>query len=111
MNEGKHTPGPWKFEPARERLAEWMIARGFATGHGDTLDALLAELSWQIEEVRQRAAAAPELLETVIAYRLHHKLMLNVTDDTDCPCKICQMAEAVIRKASIRGFRLICNFS
>ena len=33
-----------------ERLAEWMIANGFATGHGDTIDALLQELRWQISE-------------------------------------------------------------
>ena len=34
---------------AREKLAAWMIAYGFATGHGDTMDDLLAELSEQIK--------------------------------------------------------------
>ncbi len=52
----------------------------------------------QMVAIIDRATAAPELLETVIAYRLHHKLMLQIADDTDCPCKICQMAEAVIAK-------------
>jgi hypothetical protein len=34
----------------REKLAAWMIQRGFATGHGDTIKDLLKELEWQIEE-------------------------------------------------------------
>jgi hypothetical protein len=34
----------------REKLASWMIGRGFATGHGDTTEDLLAELEWQIEK-------------------------------------------------------------
>jgi hypothetical protein len=54
-----------------------------------------ADCKWLYAKAEQHA----ELLETVIAYRLHHKLLLNVTDDVDCPCKICQMAEDVIRKA------------
>lgn len=33
-------------------LAAWMIAQGFATGHGDNLGDLLGELAWQIEEIR-----------------------------------------------------------
>ena len=37
-----------------EQLAAWMIHHGFATGHGDTFDDLLAELAWQIEELRGR---------------------------------------------------------
>jgi hypothetical protein len=34
----------------RENLAAWMIERGYATGHGDTVEDLLKELDWQIEE-------------------------------------------------------------
>ena len=34
----------------REKLAKWMISRGYATGHGDTIEDLLRELDWQIEE-------------------------------------------------------------
>ena len=40
----------------REKLAQWMIKHGFATGHGDTMDDLLKELTWQIEERVQRAS-------------------------------------------------------
>ena len=32
------------------KLAAWMIKRGYATGHGDTIEDLLAELDWQIKE-------------------------------------------------------------
>ena len=34
----------------RNKLAAWMIERGYATGHGDTIKDLLKELEWQIEE-------------------------------------------------------------
>ena len=34
----------------REKVAAWMIERGYATGHGDTTEDLLRELEWQIEE-------------------------------------------------------------
>ena len=41
----------------REKLAAWMIERGYATGHGDTIEDLLKELEWQIAE-REREACA-----------------------------------------------------
>jgi len=34
----------------RNKLAAWMIQHGYATGHGDTTEALLQELDWQIAE-------------------------------------------------------------
>ena len=34
----------------RNKLATWMIERGYATGHGDTTEDLLKELDWQIDE-------------------------------------------------------------
>ena len=34
----------------RNKLAAWMIERGYATGHGDSTEDLLKELEWQIEE-------------------------------------------------------------
>ncbi len=34
----------------RQKVAQWMIDRGYATGHGDTIEDLLRELDWQIEE-------------------------------------------------------------
>ena len=32
----------------REKVAAWMIQRGYATGHGDTTEDLLKELDWQV---------------------------------------------------------------
>ena len=34
----------------REKVAQWMMAQGYSTGHGDTLENLLAEIEWQIED-------------------------------------------------------------
>ena len=34
----------------KEKLAQWMIQRGYATGHGDSIEDLLQELDWQIAE-------------------------------------------------------------
>ena len=35
-----------------ELLAKWMIHHGFTTGHGDTIEGLLNELSWQIADMK-----------------------------------------------------------
>ena len=34
----------------REKVARWMIKRGYATGHGDSIEDLLKELDWQVQE-------------------------------------------------------------
>ena len=34
----------------RNKLAAWMMAQGYATGHGDTIEDLLSELDWQVKE-------------------------------------------------------------
>jgi NAD(P)H-dependent flavin oxidoreductase YrpB (nitropropane dioxygenase family) len=39
----------------REKVAAWMVAHGFATGHGDTLEDLLRELSPQIKDLRKQS--------------------------------------------------------
>jgi len=39
----------------REKVAQWMIQRSYATGHGDALEDLLAELDWQITDDWNRA--------------------------------------------------------
>ena len=46
------TPQPQEFvcSTDKEKLAQWMIQRGYATGHGDTVEDLLNELDWQIAE-------------------------------------------------------------
>ena len=48
----------------RNKLAAWMIERGFATGHGDSIEKLLEELEWQIEEsVRNEREACARLCD------------------------------------------------
>lgn len=41
----------------RNKLAQWMMAQGYATGHGDTMEQLLKELEWQIRERERKACA------------------------------------------------------
>jgi hypothetical protein len=46
-------------EPTRQTatmlVANWMMSRGYATGHGDTVDDLLCELEGQVKEHAARA--------------------------------------------------------
>ena len=35
-------------QPTRSVLADWMIERGYATGHGDTIEDMLGELEAQV---------------------------------------------------------------
>ena len=44
-------------EAEREKVAAWMMARGYATGHGDSVEDLLQELDWQIREQEREACA------------------------------------------------------
>ena len=37
-----------------EKLAQWMMERGYATGHADTIEDLLQELDWQIREQAEK---------------------------------------------------------
>jgi hypothetical protein len=41
----------------REKVANWMMQRGYATGHGDTTEDLLQELEWQVRESEREACA------------------------------------------------------
>lgn len=44
-------------EKEREKVAAWMIKKGYATGHGDTIEDLLTELEWQAVEKEREACA------------------------------------------------------
>ena len=89
--EVNHTAGPWHVHDGDNRFlfvdsqTEGSVCKIAVNGHSEANAHLIA--------------AAPELLEVLVAYKFHHKLLLQVTSDVDCPCKICQMADAVIRKA------------
>ena len=48
----------------RNKLAAWMIERGYATGHGDTVEDLLKELEWQIDErIRNEREVCAKFIE------------------------------------------------
>ena len=41
----------------RNKVAQWMMNQGYATGHGETVEDLLKELRWQIQENEREACA------------------------------------------------------
>lgn len=41
----------------RNKLATWMMEKGYATGHGDTIEDMLKELDWQIRESERKTCA------------------------------------------------------
>jgi hypothetical protein len=45
-------------------LSKWMLDNGFATGHGDSIEALLNELRWQVNELREKTQAAKAIPQT-----------------------------------------------
>ena len=47
----------------KEQLAAWMIANGFATGHGDTTADLLKELTGQVAALRSQLELFREAFE------------------------------------------------
>lgn len=44
-------------EKEREVVANWIMGKGFATGHGDSIVDLLDQLEWQIIEKEREACA------------------------------------------------------
>jgi hypothetical protein len=50
----------------REKLAAWMMRQGYATGHGDSIEKLLEELEWQIEErIRNEREVCAKVCEDI----------------------------------------------
>ena len=75
----------------KERLAAWMMRQGFATGHGDTTEELLEELSWQVAEIK---AQRDELLEA-----LCYLLQTSTGESHDQWLQAMDQARAAILKA------------
>ena len=51
----------------RNKVAQWMIRRSYATGHGDSVEDLLKELEWQVKEAEREACA--KIAETAEPYQ------------------------------------------
>ena len=50
----------------REKVAAWMMQCGYATGHGDSIEKLLEELEWQIEErIRNEREACAKVCDVL----------------------------------------------
>jgi len=65
----------------KEKLAQWMIAKGYATGHGDTIEDLLNELDWQIAENWNRALIAGITTEREACAKVVEILIPEQTED------------------------------
>ena len=51
----------------KEKVSQWMMDKGYATGHGDSIVDLLQELEWQVAE-REREACAKVCEDINIEY-------------------------------------------
>jgi hypothetical protein len=72
--EGMVTVGHMRQQIAAERnkLAHWMMAQGYATGHGDTTEDLLQELDWQITESWSKVVVASVEAEREACAKVAH---------------------------------------
>lgn len=61
-------------EKERELVANWLMRKGFATGHGDTIVDMIDELEWQVAE-REREACA----EICDVLAVHPEYASNIT--------------------------------
>ena len=53
----------------REKVAQWMMRQGYATGHGDSIEKLLEELEWQIEErIRNEREACAKVCDVLAVH-------------------------------------------
>lgn len=61
----------------REKVARLMLDQGIATGHGDTIDDLLATLSAEIDDLQ----AARRALDESVKLQSHYAELLNYYDE------------------------------
>lgn len=64
----------------KETLARWMMQHGYATGHGDTMEDLLAELDIQIVENWNRALINGVKTEREACAKLCDEMHSNAED-------------------------------
>ena len=76
----------------REKVAQWMMQRGYATGHGDTIEDLLAELDWQIAENWNRAMINGMKTEREACAKVCDELVLEHPGRADLTAKQCATA-------------------
>jgi hypothetical protein len=68
----------------RENLAAWMMRQGYATGHGETVEDLLKELTWQIQEnEREACAKVAESFDPNMRWSNYGKYIANTIRNTN----------------------------
>ena len=65
----------------KEKLAQWMIRSGYATGHADSMEDLLQELDWQIADAWNRALIAGITTEREACAKVVEILIPEQTED------------------------------
>ena len=64
----------------RNKLAAWMMSQGYATGHGDSIEKLLEELEWQIEErvINEREVCARVCEDAISSNQVGKNVCINL---------------------------------
>lgn len=66
----------------RNKMAAWMTAKGYATGHGDTIEDLFKELEWQVaERVREACAKVCDELHPKLTTRRAAEIIRAMRQD------------------------------
>jgi hypothetical protein len=99
--------------PLLETLARWMIANGFTTGHGDTVEDLLRELAWQVKELRQAQATSVnpqpsdrERAQSWLTHSIWHKNCTALNHEDCLAVEFAQLRAQVWREA-LQPFRKV----
>ena len=62
----------------REKIVEWMNFKGYATGHGDTVEDLLKEIEWQIREREDNKKLLKRFANELIEFTGHREAVVWV---------------------------------
>lgn len=68
----------------RNKVAQWIMDQGYATGHGETVEDLLKELTWQIQEnEREACAKVAESFDPNMRWSNYGKYIANTIRNTN----------------------------
>ena len=68
----------------RNKVAQWIMDQGYATGHGETVEDLLKELTWQIREnEREACAKVAESFDPNMRWSNYGKYIANTIRNTN----------------------------
>ena len=90
----------------KEKVAQWMIQKGYATGHGDTVEDLLKELEWQILENWHRAMVNGVETEREACAKLCDEALLQLNETANQIEESEYMEKCVIQGAMTQSVKL-----